>query len=38
LFVHSWRIDRLDQIDDQFESWIKEAYAVGNGAHLDDGA
>lgn len=37
LFVHAWRIDRLDQMDRDFESWIEEAYAVGNGAHLDGG-
>ncbi len=36
LFVHAWRVDRLDQMDDQFEGWIAEAYAVGNGAHLND--
>jgi hypothetical protein len=36
LFVHAWRVDALDQMDDQFESWIEEAYAVGNGAHLHD--
>jgi hypothetical protein len=38
LFVHAWRVERLDQMDHQFESWIAEAYSVGNGAHLDDGA
>lgn len=36
LFVHAWRVDRLDQMDDEFERWISEAYAVGNGAHLDN--
>ena len=38
LFVHAWRVDGLDQMDDEFESWIADAYAVGNGAHLEDGA
>ena len=36
LFFHTWRVDRLDQMDDEFERWISEAYAVGNGAHLDN--
>jgi hypothetical protein len=37
LFVHAWRVDGLDQMDNDFENWIAEAYAVGNGAHLTDG-
>ena len=38
LFVHRWRVDRLDDLDDEFAGWIAEAYAVGDGAHLDDPA
>jgi hypothetical protein len=37
LFVHRWRVHRMDQLDDEFAGWIAEAYAVGNGAHLDEG-
>ena len=38
LFVHAWRVDRIDQLDDQFAGWLAEAYAVGNGAHLEEPA
>lgn len=34
LFVHHFRIDRPDQLDDTFASWLAEAYAVGAGEHL----
>lgn len=34
LFVHAIRVDRLDALDDEFAGWIREAYAVGQGAHL----
>jgi hypothetical protein len=37
LFVHQWRVDRIDQLDDEFAIWIVDAYAVGHGAHLDEG-
>ncbi len=35
LFVHQFRVRSLDELDDQFGRWIAEAYAVGQGAHLD---
>ncbi len=34
LFVHQIRLSSLDQIDDEVAGWIREAYAVGAGAHL----
>lgn len=34
LFVHHFRVERLDQLDDDFAGWLAEAYAVGEGAHL----
>lgn len=34
LFVHQFRITRLDQLDDEFSGWVREAYDVGAGAHL----
>jgi hypothetical protein len=34
LFVHQFRVVRLDQLDDDFATWISEAYQVGQGAHL----
>lgn len=34
LFVHAFHLKSLDQFDDDFASWIKEAYAVGQGEHL----
>lgn len=38
LFVHHYRIATPDQLDDEFAGWIREAYAVGAGAHLTPGA
>jgi hypothetical protein len=35
LFVHHFRVVSLDQLDDEFAGWVGEAYAVGQGAHLD---
>jgi Domain of unknown function (DUF5655) len=35
LFVHQFRVTRLDELDEQFAEWIREAYAVGAGAHVD---
>jgi hypothetical protein len=35
LFVHHFRVTRLDQLDSEFAGWIDEAYAVGSGAHLE---
>jgi hypothetical protein len=34
LFVHHFRITTLDELDDEFVGWLREAYAVGAGAHL----
>jgi hypothetical protein len=34
LFVHHFRITELDQLDDDFVGWLREAYAVGAGEHL----
>lgn len=34
LFVHQFRVVRLEQLDDDFATWIAEAYQVGQGAHL----
>lgn len=34
LFVHQFRVVHLDQLDDNFATWISEAYQVGQGAHL----
>ena len=35
LFVHQFRIVALAELDAEFAGWIREAYAVGAGAHLD---
>ena len=35
LFVHHFRVRSLDELDDEFGCWVAEAYAVGQGAHLD---
>ena len=35
LFVHHFRVRSPDELDDEFGRWIAEAYAVGQGAHLD---
>ena len=34
LFVHHFRIVAIDELDDRFLEWLREAYAVGEGAHL----
>lgn len=34
LFVHQFRITSLDQFDNEFAGWIREAYDVGDGAHM----
>ena len=34
LFVHHFRVSALDQLDEEFAGWIREAYEVGRGAHL----
>ncbi|HEY2553446.1 MAG TPA: DUF5655 domain-containing protein [Streptosporangiaceae bacterium] len=34
LFVHHLRITRPEQLDDELAGWVREAYAVGQGAHV----
>ncbi|AEE44302.1 DUF5655 domain-containing protein [Cellulomonas fimi] len=34
LFVHRFRITSAADLDDEFAGWVREAYAVGAGAHL----
>ncbi len=34
LFTHQVRLTRLEELDDDFAALIREAYAVGEGAHL----
>ena len=34
LFVHHFRVLRLDDLDDEFGRRLQEAYEVGQGAHL----
>lgn len=34
LFVHQFRIEAVAQLDEEFAGWVREAYAVGAGAHL----
>lgn len=34
LFVHHFRISSIDEMDETFQSWIREAYRVGQGDHL----
>lgn len=34
LFVHQFRVRTPDELDDEFAGWVREAYAVGQGAHL----
>jgi hypothetical protein len=34
LYVHHFRIHSPDQLDQQFASWLREAYQGGAGAHL----
>jgi Domain of unknown function (DUF5655) len=34
LFVHHFRVTALSEMDGEFASWLREAYAVGEGAHL----
>ena len=34
LFVHQFRVAEKAQLDAEFASWIREAYAVGAGDHL----
>jgi hypothetical protein len=34
LFVHHFRITSEAQLDDELAGWVREAYAVGQGFHL----
>jgi hypothetical protein len=34
LFVHHFRVTELADLDDEFLGWLRDAYAVGNGAHV----
>jgi hypothetical protein len=34
LFTHQVRLTRLEELDDEFSELIREAHAVGAGAHL----
>ena len=34
LFVHHFKVVTLDQLDAEFAGWLREAYLVGQGAHL----
>jgi len=34
LFVHHLRLTSIDELDDEFAGWVREAYAVGRGDHL----
>jgi hypothetical protein len=34
LFVHQFRVTALDQLDEEFSGWLREAYEVGQGGHL----
>jgi hypothetical protein len=36
LFVHQFRVVTPDQLDDEFAGWVREAYDVGAGGHLED--
>ena len=36
LYVHQFRLSSPADIDDEFVGWLREAYAVGDGAHLRD--
>lgn len=36
LFGNQFRVTQLDQLDEEFAGWIKEAYEVGQGKHLTD--
>jgi hypothetical protein len=35
LFVHHFRVTTPGELDDEFAGWIREAYDVGRGAHLE---
>jgi hypothetical protein len=33
--LHAFRLDGLDELDNDFAAWVREAYAVGEQKHLD---
>jgi len=35
--LHSFRVERMEDIDGEFRSWLREAYAVGEQKHLAKG-
>jgi hypothetical protein len=35
LFVHRFRLTTAQELDEEFSGWLSEAYAVGQGRHLD---
>jgi uncharacterized protein DUF5655 len=32
--LHAFRVDRLEDLDEEFGAWVREAYAVGEQKHL----
>jgi len=34
LVVHQFRVSGPEQLDEEFAGWVREAYQVGQGAHL----
>jgi hypothetical protein len=34
LYVHQMRILRPEDLDEELAGWVREAYDVGQGAHL----
>ncbi len=34
LVVHQFRVSAPEQLDEEFAGWVREAYQVGQGAHL----
>jgi hypothetical protein len=35
LYVHHFQLTAADQLDDEFAGWVREAYQVGQGGHLE---
>jgi hypothetical protein len=36
VFGHQFRVTELDQLDEAFTGWVREAYQVGQGQHLTE--
>jgi hypothetical protein len=36
LFVHQFRVSEIGQLDSTFAQWVREAYEVGAGVHLEN--